>query len=99
MRIKPAPQLDNDICPGIGAEDRAIRDFLRNTVINILAFSLILAALCIAGNDQLEDEQKSAEALSNAPHIAALDAAERRHEEIILSAAGNEMPADTKFGK
>ena len=56
------------------------------TLIDILfyitcAFGL-LVALSIAACDQVDDETKTAEVLSNAKHIAKLDAAERKREAI-----------------
>ncbi|BBB65887.1 hypothetical protein UNDYM_1634 [Undibacterium sp. YM2] len=56
------------------------------TLIDILFYATcaigLLIALSIAGCDQMNDEAKSAEVLSNAKHIARLDAAERRREAI-----------------
>ncbi len=62
------------------------------------AFELTIAAIIVvfllafAGYDQSEDEQKSAEVISNAKYAALLDAAEHEKEMLVLAAVGNEMP-------
>jgi hypothetical protein len=56
------------------------------TRLDKVAYSLVificLAALMYCGYDNMQDQEKSAEVLSNAKHIAKLDAAERRREAI-----------------
>lgn len=56
------------------------------TRLDKLAYSLViaicLAALMYCGYDNMQDEEKSAEVLSNAMHIAKLDAADRKREAI-----------------
>lgn len=56
------------------------------TRLDKFAYSLVilicLAALMYCGYDNMQDEAKSAEVLSNAEHIARLDAAERKREAI-----------------
>ncbi|MFZ6690257.1 hypothetical protein [Undibacterium sp. SXout20W] len=58
----------------------------------IVAALIIILLLAFAGYDQMEDEQKSAEAISNAKYAALLDAAEHEKEMMVLAAVGNEMP-------
>lgn len=47
-----------------------------------LILLVCLSALMYCGYDNMQDQEKSAEVLSNAKHIAKLDAAERRREAI-----------------
>lgn len=68
---------------------------------NAIAFicaSICFGALLFSGADQMADEQKSADALSNAIYIEQLDRAEARRQaqlddiQTTIAAAGNEMP-------
>ena len=61
------------------------------TRLDKLAYSLViaicLAALSWCSYDQMQDEQQSADAVSNARHIAKLDAAERKRESVLQAQA------------
>ena len=64
---------------------------------SLVALTFIAAVMMYSDHNQPNDEQKSAEALSNAQHMAELDAAERRRIEKVLVTVGNEMPADRPY--
>lgn len=63
------------------------------------AFCILIstAALSWCSYDQMQDEQQSADAVSNAKHIAKLDAAERRREAILQAFANQvQQPSDDR---
>lgn len=80
--------------PGIYAENNAAAKFARKIARNAIALAAMIVVLAIMGEDQLNDELKSADVLSNTKHIAAIDRAnesERARINTVLATAGNEM--------
>ncbi len=59
------------------------------TLITLVALLLVLGMM---GEMELHDQQQTADLVSNARHIAALEPMERQELEAMLARVGNEMP-------
>ncbi|MFZ6726180.1 hypothetical protein ACO0K2_11865 [Undibacterium sp. MH2W] len=63
---------------------------LLESLVALICFIIFLA---FAGYDQMEDEKKSAEVISNAKYAALLDDAEHVKEMTAIAAISNDIPA------
>ncbi len=92
MRSKPIeidPALTSEI-----VRQRKAENLIGNIAMTLITLVCLVVLLGVMGEMDIQDQQQSADATSNAPHIAALDAAERRALETTLATAGNEMPVE-----
>ena len=55
-----------------------INDFVADVISTIIGILAVVSFICFASYDQIQDEQKTAEVISNTTHIASLDAADQR---------------------
>lgn len=90
MRSKPIeidPALTSEI-----VRQRKAESLIGNIAMTLITLVCLVVLLGVVGEMEMQDLQQATDATSNAPHIAALDAAERRALEMVLATYGNEMP-------
>ncbi|MFZ6755780.1 hypothetical protein ACO0K9_01055 [Undibacterium sp. Ji50W] len=89
---KTDPLTKADDAHTLTAADLDIIDWIAIT----LCIATVLGVLCWAGYDQMNDEIKSAEVVSNAIYIAQLDAAEQRKEAMAQALASRDQVRGAK---